>query len=71
MNYNYVVLLFVFMLIAPDVSDNVGINNMTIIVMYLHTVVQIDTGVKPADVAMRNLLYSMLCAEGSYKSQKV
>ena len=43
MNYNYVVLLFVFTLIAPDVSDNVGINNMTIIVMYLHTVVTLSS----------------------------
>ena len=43
MNYNYVVLLFVFMLIAPDVSDNVGINNMTVIVMYLHTVVTLSS----------------------------
>ena len=39
--------------------------------MMLLLYLQIDNGVKPADVAMRNLLYSMLCAEGSYKSQKV
>ena len=33
--------------------------------------IQIEDAVQPADISMKNLLYSMLSAEGSYKSRKV
>ena len=33
--------------------------------------IQIEDAVQPADIAMKNLLYSMLSVEGSYKSHKV
>ena len=36
---------------------------------YIH--IQIQDFIQPVDIAMRNLLYSMLSAEGTYKSQKV
>ena len=32
---------------------------------------QIEDTVKAGDIAMKNILYSMLCVEGSYKSQEV
>ena len=32
---------------------------------------QIEDAVQPVDIAMKNILYSMLSAEGSYKSQEV
>ena len=34
-------------------------------------VLQVKDAVKPVDISMRNLLYSMLSTESGYKSQKV
>ena len=33
--------------------------------------IQIEDAAQPADIAMKNLLYSVLSVEGSYKSRKV
>jgi len=32
---------------------------------------QIEDAIQPVDIAMKNVLYSMLSSEGSYKSQMV
>ena len=52
-----------------SLGKELGIIKLEVFCYYID--IQIQDAIQPVEIAMRNLLYSMISAEGTYKSQKV